>query len=85
MNFYEKLEAQCRAKNSLLCVGLDPVVKGVNPYEEIIAKNRRIIEETIDFCVCYKPNSAFYEAYGEEGMRALQATLDLIPKEIPTR
>ena len=83
MNFYEKLEAQCRAKNSLLCVGLDPVVKGVNPYEEIIAKNRRIIEETIDFCVCYKPNSAFYEAYGEEGMKALRATLDLIPKEIP--
>ena len=83
MNFYEKLEAQCRAKNSLLCVGLDPVVKGTDVYTEIVDKNRKIIEETADYCVCYKPNIAFYEAYGEEGMKALRATLDLIPKEIP--
>lgn len=83
MNFYEKLEAQCRAKNSLLCIGLDPVVNGEVVFDEIVKKNRRIIEETADLCVCYKPNIAFYEAYGEEGMQALQATLDLIPKEIP--
>lgn len=83
MNFYEKLEAQCREKNSLLCVGLDPVVNGPDVFQLIVEKNKQIIEETTPYCVCYKPNIAFYEAYGEEGMKALEATLKMIPEEIP--
>ena len=52
-------------------------MKRLSPKTAESSKRRSI------FACGYKPNSAFYEAYGEEGMRALQATLDLIPKEIP--
>lgn len=86
MDFFLKLEQQCKSKNSLLCVGLDPVVNcsdATSAKAAIIEQNKKIISETIDYSVCYKPNIAFYEAWGASGLEALHETLALIPKEIP--
>ncbi len=85
MSFFEKLEKQCNLKNSLLCVGLDPVVEQdcEDVYEAIVEKNSFIIKSTEKYCVCYKPNIAFYEAYGESGYKALKKTIELIPDDIP--
>ena len=86
MDFFLKLEQQCKSKNSLLCVGLDPVVNcsdATSAKSAIIEQNKKIISETIDYSVCYKPNIAFYEAWGASGLEALHETLALIPKEIP--
>ena len=65
------------AKDSLLCVGLDPQ-PGLTPTGEIADFNRRIIKETADFVAAYKPQSAFYEAAGDEGWKALKETIDSI-------
>ncbi|MBI9099602.1 MAG: orotidine-5'-phosphate decarboxylase [Spirochaetaceae bacterium] len=85
-NFFTNLEKVCREKNTLLCIGLDPRVspeKGESPAELIIEQNKRIIEETAPYAACFKPNIAFYEIYGPQGLRALEETLKMIPADIP--
>jgi len=84
--FFQDLERSCREKNSLLCVGLDPRLEPAEaeePGRAILERNRRVIEQTLPFTACYKPNIAFYEAFGPEGLEALERTLRLIPKDTP--
>jgi orotidine-5'-phosphate decarboxylase len=82
MDFAEKLSKASQCNNSLLCVGLDPD-PGLIPEVDILHFNQRIIDATADLVCAYKPNLAFYEALGIEGLIALQKTLEYIPKEIP--
>jgi len=91
-SFFEKLEAAISRNHSLLCVGLDPTPAQIpdryragatTTTEAILAWNRAIIEQTGDLVCCYKPNIAFYEALGADGMGLLRQTLALIPAEIP--
>ena len=49
----------------------------------IIEFNKAIIDATAPYCVAYKPNLAFYECYGEDGTRALEATVDYIRTTYP--
>ena len=86
--FLEKLEASAARSGSLLCVGLDPDpaqipsrFKGAD--DPIAAFNRFIVEQTADLAAAFKPNFAFYEALGLDGLRALQSTIAAIPPEIP--
>ncbi|MEM1359582.1 MAG: orotidine-5'-phosphate decarboxylase [Bacteroidota bacterium] len=67
-------------KQSFLCVGLDADPKKMPPHLEgdVLAFNRAIIDATRDLCVAYKPNTAFYEALGLEGMSILKETIDYI-------
>ncbi len=84
MGFFESLQSLCEHKDSVLCVGLDPrpvLETGQSCFDAIVAENRRIIEATAAYAVCYKPNIAFYEAFGREGFRALEETLKLIPQD----
>ena len=83
MNFNIKLKQAVEANNSLLCVGLDPDPARM-PVRDIAEFNRAIVEATADLVCAYKPNFAFYEAAGIEGLRALEATLKVIPSHIPT-
>jgi len=84
MTFWSKLEASIARRNSLLCVGLDPLPERIPVrYEGVAAFNRAIIDATADLACVFKPNIAFYEALGEPGLRALRETLDYIPADIP--
>ena len=49
----------------------------------IIEFNKAIVDATAAHCVAYKPNLAFYECYGIDGMRALDATVDYIRSKYP--
>jgi len=82
MNFREKLEKAQEANHSLLCVGLDPQPE-LMPVGDVAGFGRAIIEATADLVSAYKPNLAFYEALGLEGLRALEKTLSFIPASIP--
>lgn len=81
-----QLVREIELKKSYLCVGLDTVVNKMpvkyprNP-EGMLAFNKMVIEETSDLCVAYKPNTAFYEAWGSEGWDVLKQTIAAIPKE----
>ncbi len=97
-DFFARLEAACAAKDSLLCVGLDPrlasrpkSIRHASPddaphhalTQAIISENRMLIEQTLPFAAAYKPNIAFYEAWGSQGIAALEETIRLIPHDVP--
>ena len=70
-------------RRSFLCVGLDTDPAKMpehlrNERDGMFRFNRAIIDATIDYCVAYKPNLAFYEALGIEGLRQLKLTMDYI-------
>jgi len=68
--------------NSLLCIGLDPD-PNLLPIKDIALFNREIIDATKDLVCCYKPNLAFYESLGMDGLLALEQTIAHIPGDIP--
>ncbi|MGE3983665.1 MAG: orotidine-5'-phosphate decarboxylase [Dehalococcoidia bacterium] len=80
--FTEKLAEAVKQNDSLLCVGLDPD-PSLMPIASVADFNKAIIEATSDLVCCYKPNIAFYEALGAEGMEALHMTMRNIPDHIP--
>ena len=81
-NFVDKLRRASEANQSLLCVGLDPDPR-LMPIDDIFEFNRAIIDATHDLVCCYKPNMAFYEAFGPPGLETLRRTLEHIPDDIP--
>ena len=83
MNFIEKLIAVSRKNESLLCIGLDPDPKLMPEKAGIFEFNKAIIDATCDLVCAYKPNFAFYEALGNEGLAALKRTVDYIPGGVP--
>jgi len=82
MNYFDRLAARSRELGTLVCVGLDPDFSR-HRAGEIAAYNRAIIEATAPYAACFKPNIAFYEQHGLEGLRQLEATLAAIPPGIP--
>jgi orotidine-5'-phosphate decarboxylase len=80
---------QIQQKQSYLCVGLDPDLKKIPAHllttaDPVFEFNRQIIDATVDWCVAYKPNIAFYEALGPKGWESLEKTLAYIPSDVFT-
>ena len=72
-----------RSKGSFLCVGLDTDIKKIpahllNEEDPIFAFNKAIIDATAQYCVAYKPNTAFYESLGVDGWKSLDRTVNYI-------
>ena len=78
MDFYKRLAMAARRNDSLLCVGLDPRHKRLAPGDDLFGFNQRVIDATRDLVCAYKPNYAFYEAAGPEGLEALRRTIAYI-------
>lgn len=84
----EDLIAQIRQKKSFLCVGLDTDLDKIPNHllkeeDPIFAFNKAIIDATHQYCVAYKPNIAFYEAYGIEGWKSLERTMEYLNENYP--
>jgi len=91
-SFFDVLSARCESINSILCVGLDPhdidvqkIVEetGLDAASAAEVFCTRIIAQTHHVAAAYKPNAAFFEAIGVDGVRALHRIIAKIPKEIP--
>ncbi len=83
-----QLIQQIRNKETFLCVGLDPDIKKIPQHllkeeDPIFAFNKAIIDATAPYCVSYKPNLAFYEAYGLEGMVSFKRTISYLKENYP--
>lgn len=80
---------QIKIKKNFLCVGLDPDMEKlpkhlVNDEDDPIYEfNKQIIDATAPYCVSFKPNTAFYEAYGLSGITSLEKTLRYIKVNYP--
>ncbi len=81
-SFVEKLRRASEGNKSLLCVGLDPDAS-LMPIDDVFEFNRAIVDATRDLACCYKPNLAFYEAFGPPGLEALRRTVEHIGGEVP--
>jgi orotidine-5'-phosphate decarboxylase len=82
MKFTEKLLNASQKNQSWLCIGLDPDPE-LMPAVDVLKFNKAIIEATSDLVCAYKPNLAFYEALGSEGLTILEKTVKYIPGDIP--
>jgi orotidine-5'-phosphate decarboxylase len=86
--FFERLAARCEQIQSSLCIGLDPDPKRMPPClgkgpEAVYRFCADIVEATADAAAAYKPNLAFFEAIGVEGLNVLDQVLRAIPREVP--
>ena len=84
----QELVAQIKKKKSFLCIGLDVDLTKIPPHlldeeDPIFAFNKAIIDATHQLCVAYKPNIAFYEAYGLKGWLSLEKTINYLNKNYP--
>ncbi len=83
-----KLVAQIKKKASFLCVGLDVDLEKIPAHlleeeDPIFAFNKAIIDATHTYAIAYKPNIAFYEAYGVKGWQALEKTIRYLNENFP--
>ncbi|HJX03509.1 MAG TPA: orotidine-5'-phosphate decarboxylase, partial [Dehalococcoidia bacterium] len=82
MKFTDKLLDSSRRNNSLLCIGLDPDPRQMPPVG-ILHFTKAIVEATSDLVCAYKPNFAFFEAQGIDGIQALADIIKFVPSHIP--
>ena len=84
----KELVKQIFEKKSFLCVGLDVDLCKVPQHllkedDPIFAFNKEIVDATAKYCVAYKPNLAFYEAYGVKGLISFEKTVKYIQENYP--
>lgn len=88
-SFFEKLSDSVSKKQSRLCVGIDPhpyllvTAEGDSPKERLINWSLNLAEKTAKHAACFKINIAFYEAYGSQGIAALEEIVPQIQKLAP--
>ena len=84
----QQLISEINKKQSFLCIGLDVDLSKIpqhllNEKDPIFAFNKAIIDATHHLCVSYKPNTAFYEAYGLKGWKSLEKTIQYLNQNHP--
>lgn len=84
----QELVENIRRKKSFLCVGLDTDIKKIPHHllsedDPIFSFNKAIVDATAPYSVAYKPNIAFYESLGAEGLVSLEKTVDYIRRNYP--
>ena len=85
---HQQLTANIRRKKSFLCIGLDVDLTKIPQHlltteDPIFEFNKAIIDATHDLAVAYKPNTAFYEAYGIKGWISLEKTIQYLNEKHP--
>ncbi len=85
MDFFSMLGERAERINSLLCVGLDPHGELLPEPTADAARDFcfRLIDATADVALTFKPNSAFFEAFGSAGFAALKDVIAHVPESIP--
>lgn len=84
----QHLIEQIKLKKSFLCIGLDVDLNKIPQHllkeeDPIFQFNKAIIDATHHLCVAYKPNTAFYEAYGIKGWQSLEKTIAYLNEKYP--
>lgn len=88
LTFNQKLNNIVEKNNSLVCVGLDSDFEKLPEHikqedNSIFRFNKSIIDQTCDLVCAYKPNTAFYEKYGDWGLNQLKMTMDYLRDNYP--
>jgi orotidine-5'-phosphate decarboxylase len=86
--YLDRLAARSATTRTVLCLGLDPDPDGLPPgfsrdLHGIEAFVRLVVEAAVPYVAAVKPNLAYYEAYGSDGMRVLERLRDALPADLP--
>lgn len=86
--FGARLTRRAATANSLLCIGLDPAIgrmpAGIpDTADGVIEFCERLVDATADLALAFKPNLAFFLAYGADGLDALYTIRDIVPDDVP--
>jgi orotidine-5'-phosphate decarboxylase len=90
MDYISKLSKSVKHSESVLCVGLDPnpdllpeeiTKRYLDIEDQVIHFCKHVIDATQENCCAYKPNLAFFESIGENGLSVFKEVLDMIPVE----
>jgi uridine monophosphate synthetase len=84
--FFDRLQARSEAVDSLLCIGLDPHIKELGADASAEGAYRfckRLIDATSSYAAAFKPNAAFFECFGAEGVAQLARVIAAVPDGIP--
>ena len=89
LSFFDKLDSSVDTNSSLLSIGLDPVLQKLPTHlqshrQAFFEFNKALIDATKDLVCAYKPNSAFYEALGANGIEQLQLTISYVHEVAPS-
>ncbi len=84
----QELFENIKKKKSFLCIGLDTDIKKIPSFlleeeDPIYTFNKAIVDATAKYCVAYKPNTAFYESMGVEGIISMEKTIEYIRTKYP--
>jgi orotidine-5'-phosphate decarboxylase len=84
----QELINNIQTKRSFLCVGLDTDINKIPKHlleqeDPVYSFNKAIVDATAPYCVAYKPNVAFYESMGIEGLWAMEKTIEYIRTKYP--
>ncbi len=89
MTFNEKLRASVERTRSTLCVGLDPNLdllpqpvkdQFTSPEEQVTYFCKLVIDYTAEYAAAFKPNLAFFEALGQNGLAVFEDVIRHIPE-----
>jgi orotidine 5'-phosphate decarboxylase subfamily 2 len=80
MGFHDRLRETIQRSGSLLCLGLDPDIALQTPaaVERFCAE---ILDAALEHCAAVKPNLAFFEQFGPDGLRVLQRVRERVPAD----
>src|SRR3979411_398372 len=81
MSYFDRLRELAKNRRTLLCVGLDPDPERIEGGAAGALRHcREVVRQTEEHVCCYKPNSAFWEQYGPDGLAALLELSDEAPE-----
>ncbi|HPM72544.1 MAG TPA: orotidine-5'-phosphate decarboxylase [Spirochaetales bacterium] len=83
MQFFDRIEAAQVERGTALCVGLDPRLGPGEGPDDLFRRSLAIAEATARYAACFKPNAAFYEAFGAAGLDALVRLVKAMPGGVP--
>jgi orotidine-5'-phosphate decarboxylase len=86
--YLARLGRRIAASGTVLCVGLDPdpaaLPDGFAPDVRGISRFARLmVEACAPVAAAFKPNLAYFEAFGSPGLAALEALRATIPSDVP--
>jgi orotidine-5'-phosphate decarboxylase len=86
--FLDRLAARSQGAGTVLCLGLDPdpasLPVGFAPtLAGVEAFARLVLEAALPHAAAVKPNLAFFEAFGSDGLAALERIRATIPGDVP--
>jgi orotidine-5'-phosphate decarboxylase len=86
--YLERLAARSAAIDSVLCLGIDPDPATLPPgfstdLRGVEAFAHLVLEAAVPYAAAVKPNLAFFEAFGSEGIAALERLRAAVPRDVP--